>query len=91
MAAIAMEVEPPPAPHMVERPVKKRVRKKCKHGKRKEVCPECGGSSLCKHTKQKEHCRDCGGSAFCKHNIQKSKCPRCGGRSICKHEKQKHL
>ena len=85
MTALAMEVEPPPAPHVAKRPAKKCIRKKCKHGKSPYVCPECGGSSLCKHTKQKASCKDCGGSAFCEHGIRRSQCRECGGGSFCRH------
>ena len=34
----------------------------CKHGKPKNICRECGGSSFCIHCRNKNNCKDCGGS-----------------------------
>ena len=67
----------------------KRYVKKCKHGKRKARCKECGGSAICKHGKRKARCKECGGSAICKHGKRKAQCKECGGSEICKHGKRK--
>lgn len=61
----------------------------CKHGKRKQMCRECGGSGICQHGKQRHHCRECGGSGFCVHGKRKARCKECGGISICEHGRQK--
>ena len=41
----------------------------CEHGKQKNRCKECGGSSqkraVCEHGRQKSRCKECGGSSFC--------------------------
>jgi hypothetical protein len=66
---------------------KKRI--KCEHGKQKNYCKECGGSSICQHGKQKRYCKECGGSSICQHGKQKRYCKECGGYSICQHGKQK--
>ena len=91
MVAVAMEIEPPPAPHPVARPVKRSVEKKCEHGKRKQryQCRECRGGAFCKHGIRRSLCRECGGGAFCKHGIQRSLCRECGGSAICKHDVQR--
>ena len=31
---------------------------KCAHGKRRERCKECGGSSICEHGKIKYNCKE---------------------------------
>ena len=62
----------------------------CEHGKRKNYCIMCGGSSICKHGKHKRACKECGGSSFCEHGRQKHACKECGGSQICEHGRQKH-
>ena len=64
-------------------------RRKCEHGKRKNVCKDCGGVSLCKHKREKHTCKDCGGKSICKHGRRKSVCKDCGGVSICEHDNRK--
>jgi hypothetical protein len=49
----------------------------CSHGKQKQKCKFCGGSSICKHGKQKQKCKFCGGSAICQHRKQKYQCRNC--------------
>jgi len=68
---------------------KQRIANKCEHGKRKDQCKSCGGSSFCEHGKQKAYCKECGGSAFCEHGKQKAKCKECGGSSFCIHDRRK--
>ena len=63
----------------------------CEHGKRKEICKDCGGSQICKHDKRKEHCIDCGGSQICEHKKVKYTCKECGGSQICEHKKNKNF
>jgi len=62
---------------------KKRIRKKCRHGKLKSNCRECTPKRICPHGKWHQHCRECGGSAFCECGIQKTGCPKHGGSSLC--------
>jgi hypothetical protein len=69
---------------------KNKNKNKCKHGKRKSHCKECGGSSFCEHGKRKCQCKECGGSSFCEHGKKKSQCKECGGSSFCEHGKQKY-
>jgi len=70
-------------------PNEKKPRKKCPHGKRKDMCVECGGSGICIHKKPKSRCIDCGGSSFCIHKKYKASCIECNGSSFCIHKKQK--
>ena len=69
--------------------IKKYVKKKCEHNKRKSQCKECKGSQICEHNKVKSQCKECGGSAYCEHNKQKRDCKECGGSGICEHNKRK--
>lgn len=84
--------------------VPRRIRKKCEHGKRKQICVQCCGSFICIHKKQRQNCRECGSSYFCVHDRKKincrecngcehgklkSRCVDCGGSSICIHKKKK--
>jgi hypothetical protein len=62
---------------------------KCKHGKNKSYCIDCGGSQICKHGKYKSRCIDCGGNDICKHGKHKYICIDCGGSQICEHGKRK--
>ena len=50
----------------------------CPHGRRRDKCKECGGSSFCEHGRQRSKCKDCGGSGLCEHGRQRSKCKDCG-------------
>ena len=61
----------------------------CEHGKRKEICKECGGICICEHGRQKHNCKSCGGSQICIHNKQVQTCITCGGSSFCEHNKRK--
>jgi hypothetical protein len=63
----------------------KRIYKKCEHGKRKERCRICGGSSFCEHGRQRSRCKECGGASICEHGRVRSQCKECGGASICEH------
>ena len=64
-------------------------RKPCEHGKRKERCRECGGSSFCGHGKRKERCRECDGSEYCEHEILRFGCKLCSPTAYCDHERIK--
>ena len=61
------------------------ARRACIHGRRPNVCRDCGGSSICEHGRRRSVCHDCGGSSLCSHGKQRSLCKACGGGSICKH------
>jgi hypothetical protein len=63
---------------------------KCKHGKRKTYCKECGGVGLCEHEILKHYCIECGGSSICQHGKRKYRCKECGGSEICIHKKSKY-
>ena len=62
---------------------KKRIRKKCRHGKRRHNCRECTPKRICPHGKWHQHCRECGGSAFCECGIRRTHCPKHGGSALC--------
>ena len=66
---------------------KKRVYKKCPHGKRRSKCKECGGVSICPHGKERSYCKECGGSQICPHRRQRNTCKECGGSRICPHKR----
>ena len=56
----------------------------CKHGRRKHLCRESGGSSLCEHGKQKYQCRECGASSLCEHGKRpEGRCARMSSGSSC--------
>ena len=61
----------------------------CQHGRQRNKCKDCGGSSICQHSRQKSLCKDCGGSSICVHGRQKNKCKDCGGSGVCEHGKQR--
>ena len=69
---------------------KSRNKNKCPHGRRRNTCKECDGTSICEHDKQKAHCKECGGSSFCEHNRQRRICKECDGTSICEHGRQRN-
>ena len=77
------------APADAPKTKKKRVYVSCVHGKRKEVCAECGGNRLCEHGRQKGRCGACGGIGICEHGKRKELCAECGGNGLCEHGKQK--
>ena len=35
-------------------------RKRCEHGRQRNQCKECGGSSICEHRRQRHRCKECG-------------------------------
>ncbi len=47
------------------------------HGRRKQICKECGGKSLCSHGRRKYICKDCGGKGICVHGRRKYICKEC--------------
>ena len=51
--------------------------KKCEHGRRRNYCKQCGGSSICEHGKQCNKCKQCGGSSICEHGKIRSTCIMC--------------
>jgi hypothetical protein len=61
----------------------------CIHGKRKELCKDCGGSQICEHGINKVRCRPCKGSQICEHDNIKYCCKICKGSRICVHDKVK--
>ena len=62
---------------------------KCGHGRRREICKECGGSRICEHGKQRQQCKECGGSQICEHGNRRQQCKECGGSQICEHGRQR--
>ena len=54
---------------------------KCPHGKRRNECVECNGSTICDHKIKRHYCILCGGASLCQHNRAKYACGACkGGR-----------
>ena len=37
--------------------------KKCKHGRQRWYCKECGGGGICEHGQRRCRCKECGGSS----------------------------
>ena len=62
---------------------------KCEHGRRRNVCRDCGGSGVCEHNHRRNTCRECGGSQVCEHNRRKDICKECEGPGMCDHGRQK--
>ena len=56
---------------------KSRQQTKCKHGRQRPTCKDCGRSQICEQNKIKSQCKDCGGSQICEHNKKRSECPTC--------------
>ena len=71
--------------HLIAKTHCKSCKYKCKHGRKKYRCKECGGSEICIHGRQKRLCKECGGSSICSHGRIKSRCKECGGSGICSH------
>ena len=61
----------------------------CQHGKRRNECKDCKGSSICVHGRRTIRCPQCLGSCICNHGRIRSQCHLCGGSSICFHGKRK--
>ena len=61
---------------------KNKNKNKCEHGRQRNNCKDCGGSSICIHNKRRQICKGCGGSSICIHNKIRSAC------KICKDEKK---
>ena len=61
----------------------------CPHGRQRNHCKDCGGSSICEHGRQRSTCQDCGGSSICEHSRVRSQCKDCGGSSICEHSRKR--
>jgi hypothetical protein len=55
---------------------------KCKHGRRKDVCKDCG-TGYCQHgRRRKDACKDCG-MGYCQHGPPKHTCRGCGTPGYC--------
>jgi len=63
---------------------------RCEHDRPRNICKECGGSSICEHERIRYQCKDCGGSGICEHNKKRSLCVECKGSQICEHNRQKY-
>jgi len=63
---------------------------KCPHGKRKNRCIDCDGSSICKHNKEKSRCKECGGGCICVHGKRRDQCKECGSSTFCDHGIQRY-
>lgn len=55
----------------------------CKHLQYRNMCAECGGSSLCDHGIPRYYCIDCGGDGICHHGKNRADCASCDGVSLC--------
>ena len=62
---------------------------KCAHGRRRNLCKECGGASICAHGRQRSQCKECGGASICAHGRRRSTCKECGGAGICAHGRRR--
>ena len=68
---------------------KSRNKNKCPHGRIRNNCKECGGSSFCEHGRIRSSCKECGGASICEHGRRRSRCVECGGASICEHGRRR--
>ncbi len=59
----------------------------CLHGRQKNICKDCDGTSICEHNKRRDRCKDCKGVGICSHNRQKDICKECKGNQICEHNR----
>ena len=50
---------------------------KCKHGRQRWVCKECGGGGICEHGRVRSVCKECGGGSICEHGRVRSACKEC--------------
>ena len=50
----------------------------CVHGKQRNYCRDCEGTSVCTHGRARPACRDCRGSRFCIHLRTRTTCKICG-------------
>ena len=61
----------------------------CPHGRKRNVCKECGGACICPHGRPRHYCKECGGASICPHGRQRRKCKECGGSGICEHGRER--
>ena len=57
----------------------------CEHGRQRNKCKECGGSSICEHGRRRYDCKECDGPGICEHGRQRYDCKECDGPGICEH------
>lgn len=69
---------------------KSRLNKLCNHGKSKNHCKDCGGSSICVHNIQRNRCVKCDGKSICEHKRLRYRCKECNGISICIHNREQY-
>ena len=60
-------------------------RRKCPHGRRPNVCKDCGGASICIHGRRRALCFDCRDNSMCMYRQQRNVCKECRGSAICEH------
>ena len=58
------------------------MHKKCKHGRRRYDCKDCGGSGICEHGRRRSNCKECGGTGICEHGRRRTRCEECGGHVV---------
>ena len=68
---------------------KSRQQTKCKHGRQRSYCKDCGGSQICQHNKIKSRCLFCGGNQICEHNKRRSYCKHCGESQVYGYNKRR--
>ena len=61
----------------------------CEHGRQRNKCKECGGSSICEHGRRRYDCKECDGPGICEHGRIRSQCKECGGSQICEHGRRR--
>lgn len=67
------------------------VNTKCRHGKRRSRCADCGGSEMCFHKRYRAQCVECDGASICFHGRRRNMCVECDGASICRHERRRSM
>ena len=80
-------VDTGPCEHGVKQRSKCKVCSACPHGRERNRCKECGGSSICEHGRERPKCKECGGSSVCEHRRLRHQCKECDGSQICEHDR----
>jgi hypothetical protein len=67
-----------------------REKNKCPHGRKRNMCKECGGASICEHNRLRNTCKECDGASICEHGRRRITCKECDGSQICQHNRMRN-
>jgi hypothetical protein len=68
----------------------RREKNKCPHGRKRNMCKECGGASICEHNRLRNTCKECDGASICEHGRRRITCKECDGSQICQHNRMRN-